>query len=279
MARNCVQPELFEDCSLMHKLATEKNSKETSPCRILQAEGAAPLLFICDHASRYIPSSYSDLGLGEADLCRHIAWDIGAAALTEKLSAALDAPAVLAGFSRLLIDTNRCSDAPGLIPDVSDGTAIPGNRHIDATERQHRRDRFYHPFHAAVAGLVSSFQARGVVPLVVGVHSFTPVMNGAARPWQVGLLWDKDPRLAAALIAGLGLRPGLVVGDNEPYTGKALFHTMQVHGARWGFPQVTIEIRQDEIDSDAGVAEWAEVLTEELRRIMKLPEMQVARQY
>lgn len=270
---------LLEDCSLMDKLATEKNSDEAMAYRILRPGGKAPILFVCDHAASDIPAAYSDLGLRPDQLCRHIAWDIGAAALTEKLSAALDAPAVLARFSRLLIDPNRAPDAPTLIPQVSDGVEIPGNQHIDAQERQRRIDRYYTPFHAAVAGLTGGFRKRGVVPLVIGVHSFTPIMNAKARPWHAGLLWDRDPRLAGELLAGLSARPGLVVGDNEPYTGRALFYTMQVHGAAFGFPQVTVEIRQDEIDSDAGVAKWAVLLTAELRRIAALPEMHVIRHY
>ena len=263
----------------MDELATEKNVSDAQACRILRPEGAAPILFVCDHASRHIPAEYGNLGLTEADLCRHIAIDIGARALTEKLSAALDAPAVLAEFSRLLIDPNRASDADSLIPAHSDGVTIPGNRHIDAAERQRRIDLYYTPFHQAVAGMVAGFEARRVVPLVIGIHSFTPIMNAKARPWHIGLLWDKDPRLASALIKGLEARGNLVVGDNEPYTGRALFHTMQVHGAAHGFPQVTIEVRQDEIDSDAGVARWAAILIDELRRMLQESDMQVIRHY
>lgn len=257
----------------MVKLAIEKTSDSSASYRILNARGVFPVLFICDHASRYIPSGYRDLGLDEEALSRHIAWDIGAAALTAALSQALDAPAVLANFSRLLIDPNRPMDAASLIPATSDGTVIPGNQQVGAAERSLRISRYYRPFHAAVAAQVEAFRARGVTPLMVGMHSFTPVMNGKARPWNVGLLWDKDPRLAQAFIEGLTPRPGLVVGDNEPYSGKLLFHTMNVHAAAHGFPQVTVEIRQDEIERAEGVAKWAEILTDELTRIAGLPEM------
>lgn len=257
----------------MDKLATEKMPDSAASYRIVNSQGVTPILFICDHASRDIPPGYKDLGLDEEALSRHIAWDIGAAALTETLSAALDAPAVLAKFSRLLIDPNRPVDAASLIPATSDGTVIPGNQHVDATERSLRISRYYNPFHTGIATQVEAFKARGAVPLMVGMHSFTPAMNGKARPWNVGLLWDKDPRLAQAFIEGLTPRPGLVVGDNEPYSGKLLFHTMNLHGAAHGFPQVTVEIRQDEIDDAGGVAKWAEILADELTRIAKLPEM------
>jgi predicted N-formylglutamate amidohydrolase len=263
----------------MDKLATEKKSDEAAVYQILRAGGTSPILFVCDHASRKIPEPYGNLGLSDDLLRRHIAWDIGAARLTEKLSAALDAPAVLAAFSRLLIDPNREEDAPCLIPEVSDSVTIPGNQHVDAAERQHRVDHYYKPFHAAVARMIEGFKERRVVPLVIGVHSFTPVMNDKARPWHAGLLWDKDRRLAQALMTSLRARPGLVVGDNEPYSGQALFHSMQVHGAAFGFPQVTIEIRQDEIDHDEGVDKWAAILSDELRSIVDLPEMQAIRHY
>jgi predicted N-formylglutamate amidohydrolase len=264
----------MDKLAIKKNLIFKKNEDQDQAFRILNQQGKVAILFLCDHASRRIPETYQNLGLSDECLQRHIAWDIGAAALTERLSAAFDAPAVLASFSRLLIDPNRAPECPTLIPEASDGITIPGNKHISAAERQYRIDQYYQPFHDACAGLIQAFHQKGVVPLVIGMHSFTPIMNNKARPWHAGLLWDKDPRLAEALISGLGTRPGLVVGDNEPYTGRSLFHTMQVHGAAHGFPQVTIEIRQDELESIEGLARWADILEDELQRILKIPEMQ-----
>src|SRR5690606_3207273 len=142
-----------------------------------------------------------------------------------------------------------------------DGTIIPGNQNLGAAQRRDRLDRFYHPFHAAVAAQVKTMLAHKRVPLVIGMHSFTPVMNGTARPWPVGLLWNRDKRLAAAMIAALRQR-GFRVGDNEPYSGRSLFYTMDRHGGDHGLPQATLEIRQDEIGDGPGVAKWARIMTD-----------------
>lgn len=243
---------------------------------ILNPTGRGDVLLVCDHASNHIPADMDNLGLDDAELARHIAWDIGAAALTRALSQTLDAPAVLARTSRLVIDVNRDASADSLIPHMSDGTVIPGNTGLTPEQRQDRLNRFYHPFHAAVETQVKDMLAHKRVPLVIGVHSFTPIMNGVPRPWVVGLLWNRDKRLAAAMIAALRRR-GFLVGDNEPYSGRTLFYTMDRHGAGHGLPQATLEIRQDEIGDAAGVAKWARIVTEVVTEIATLPELKTRR--
>ncbi len=248
------------------------------PVETLNPHGRGRLLLVCDHASNHIPAPYDNLGLDDARLGDHIAWDIGAAELTRALSEAFDAPAVLARFSRLLIDPNRTPDADSLIPATSDGVPIPGNEGIDEDERRRRIDNFYTPFHDSVARQVGAMTARGQVPLVVAVHSYTPVMGGKPRPWHAGLLWDKDPRLAHAFLDAFGRR-GIHAGDNEPYSGRELFHTMATHGAAHGLPQTTLEVRQDLIGGRQGAAQWASLLGDILNELLTLPHLAEVRYY
>lgn len=241
---------------------------DPAACRRLEG-GRQDLLLTCDHASRALPDGYGTLGIGEAALARHIGWDIGAAALTEALVKRLDAPAVLSGFSRLLVDCNRAPDDPTLICELSDGTVIGGNRGLAAEEVVRRIERFHAPYHQAIARQIEGMRQSVEAPAIVSIHSFTPTMRGRVRPWHCGILWDKDPRLAVPLMAKLGAEPGLEVGDNQPYSGKShVGYTMGRHGATAGLPHVLIEIRQDEIDQAAGVARWAERLARVLAEIM-----------
>ncbi|MFC7049715.1 N-formylglutamate amidohydrolase [Emcibacter nanhaiensis] len=253
----------MQQTSRKHATAAE----QTEAYEILNPEGKANIVLICEHASNFIPEEFDNLGLSGPDLQRHIAWDIGMAEITRQMSEALDAPAILARFSRLLIDPNREPDHATLIPDVSDKTVIPGNRNLDQAATRDRLDRFYHPFHDRAEQLVRHKARGGHVPLVCGMHSFTPVMNGAPRPWHAGMLWNRDPRLARELIDRLQHKHGLMVGDNKPYSGRDLFHTMNRHGADHGYPQVTIEVRQNEINTAAGQQKWARLLGKELAEL------------
>lgn len=239
------------------------------PFEVVNADGAAALLLTCDHASRALPSAYDGLGLDETELWRHIAWDIGAADLARRLSARLDAPAVLAGYSRLFIDCNRALDDPTSIVKISDGAVVPGNRHVDAEEAARRTDAVFWPYHDAIAGARARFAARGVVPALVSVHSFTPVLGGIERPWHAGVLWDRDPRLAAPLLEALRAERALVVGDNEPYSGRLNYgYSIETHGAEAGLPQVLIEVRQDLVDTRHGAEAWCERLAAILERLL-----------
>ena len=226
------------------------------------------MLVVCDHASRLIPAALQNLGLDELALGRHIASDIGAGDVAERLAARLDAPAVLAGYSRLVVDCNRSLEDPTSILAVSDGEFIPGNQGLSDAEKYERARQFFHPYHDAIRRRLESFKRRRIVPAFVAVHSFTPVFKRVRRPWQIGILWDKDPRIPVPLIAALRTR-GIAVGDNEPYSGKApADHSVDHHAEGGGLPHVSIEIRQDLIDHPEGADHWAGLLGDVLGTIL-----------
>ncbi|MBZ8135338.1 N-formylglutamate amidohydrolase [Afifella sp. IM 167] len=237
------------------------------------------LLILCDHATRKIPPEYAELGMPQAELERHIAYDIGVGPLTEELAERLDAPAILTQFSRLIIDPNRGEDDPTLIMRISDGALVPGNRGVDAAERERRLDRFYRPYHRTVEETIDAMVEAGRPPVIFSVHSFTPVWKGMRRPWHAGILWDKDPRLALPLLDLLRAEHGLRVGDNEPYTGALLGDTLNRHGTQRGLAHALIEVRNDLIARPAGVAEWAERLEAILREVLKDEALYEMRQY
>ncbi|MFT8244381.1 N-formylglutamate amidohydrolase [Roseomonas sp. BN140053] len=239
------------------------NAGEPEPpaVTVVNEAGASPLVLLCEHASNFIPARYAGLGLPPAELERHIAWDIGAAPLARALSAALDAPLFLSGYSRLLIDCNRPPGAPTSIPTLSEATAIPGNRDLSAEERAWREAAYFAPLRDAVSAHLDARQAAKRRSFVLGVHSFTPVFLGAARPWQAGILYAGALEFARKLIAGLRTQPDLCVGDNEPYRIEPEHdHTVPVHGDGRGLPAVLLEVRQDLIATEAGVREWTDRL-------------------
>jgi predicted N-formylglutamate amidohydrolase len=187
--------------------------------RISARRPDSPLLFICDHASNKLPNQYADLGLSPGLFETHIASDIGAAEVTRTLAGEFGATAIMARWSRLLIDLNRGPDDPTLVMKLSDGSIIGGNAHADTAEVQRRIALFYAPYHDAIAREISAMDSTGRVPIIVSVHSFTPIWKGRKRPWEVGILWDRDARLARPMIKQLE-RAGFKVGDNEPYSGE-----------------------------------------------------------
>lgn len=229
---------------------------------VINADGGGPVLVICDHASNRVPAPLGDLGLSERQLADHIAWDIGAEAMTRALARRLNAPAVIATVSRLVVDLNREPTSPTLIPQASDGVAVPGNNGLDDRARQSRIDAYHTPFHTAVEHQLEAMLARGHRPVVVAMHSFTPTMDGAARPWEIGFLYKHDPRLAHGFMDVLSSRYAFSVGDNEPYSGHELYYTMERHGQDRGLPQTTVEIRNDEIRDAAGVARWTDIMVD-----------------
>jgi predicted N-formylglutamate amidohydrolase len=209
--------------------------------------GSGPLLFLCDHAASALPPQMGSLGLKPELFATHIALDIGAATVTRALAAAYGAPALLGAWSRLLIDLNRGADDPTIVMKLSDGSIIPGNRDAGADEVARRIASWHAPYHAAITRALDSI---GVGAVIVAIHSFTPSWKTVPRPWDVGVLYDSDARLAAPLMARLA-EAGFVVGDNEPYHGALDGDTLNVHGIRRGLPHVLIEIRQDLIADDA----------------------------
>jgi predicted N-formylglutamate amidohydrolase len=239
--------------------------------RLINAEAGAGLLLLCDHASRAVPRHMNGLGLPEAELERHIAWDVGAGAVTELLAARFGCPAVLAGYSRLIIDCNRPLESPTLMPAISDHTLIPANQAISAAERAARIAIFFEPYHQAITGLIERRLAARLVPVVVAVHSFTAVLDGMARPWHIGLLFEHDRRLVAPLKdALLRLRPGLSIGENEPYAilGPSDY-SIPVHAQGRGLPHIELEIRQDLIERSEGALAWSQLIGDALEHVLR----------
>jgi predicted N-formylglutamate amidohydrolase len=246
---------------------------EPPPVRLLNPGASAGVLFVADHASNRIPPAMGRLGLEPDQLDRHIAYDIGSAALAERLAERFDAQAVLAGYSRLLVDLNRSLEDPSAFPEHSDGVAIPGNQALGRDDKALRVRSFYTPYRVAIDRALRGLRSRVEAPALIALHSFTPELDGRRRPWQVGLLWDKDPRIAEPLIKGLRARPeGLRVGDNEPYSGKhPADYTIDHHAEAAGLPHVSIEVRQDLIAEPAGVERWADIIESALRPILDQP--------
>jgi predicted N-formylglutamate amidohydrolase len=243
------------------------------PVEIIEGSVRSGAILLCDHASNAVPPDLGDLGVPPDEFRRHIAYDIGAAAVTRGLARRLDAPALLTTFSRLVVDPNRGRDDPTLIMRLSDGAVVPGNRHVDAAETARRIARFYDPYDRAIDAAVERFLAEGVAPAIVSVHSFTPNWRGTPRPWHVGLLWDADERLARPLVEGLRAEGGLVVGDNEPYDGALSGDTLDRHATRRGLANALIEIRQDLVAGEAGAEAWAERFARLLRPLLADPRL------
>ena len=245
------------------------------PFEMLNERGTSRALVVCDHASCRIPAALGTLGVSEAERTEHIGWDLGAGAVARRLSSLLDAPAVLAGYSRLVIDCNRPPAAPDRIPPVSDTVPVPGNAGLGPAEVAARTAEIFTPYHDAIAAALERMTASGLLPVLVAVHSFTPqLVGGAPRPWEIGICWDKDRRLAAPLIERLRA-DGLVVGANEPYDfGVLTDYTLPVHAEERGLPSLLIEIRNSEIRSAKAVEDWAQRLAGHIRMLLELPESQ-----
>jgi predicted N-formylglutamate amidohydrolase len=232
---------------------------DPSPVRVLRANGASDLFLTADHAGRVIPRSLEQLGLPDSEIQRHIGWDIGIAGVTERLSAALDSTAILQTYSRLVIDCNRDPAVPSSMPEISELTEIPGNRNLSPEQRTARRQAIFDPYHARIRELLDARAGRRTV--FVAMHSFTPVFKGESRAMQVGVLYNRDARMANIMLELLRAEGDLVVGDNAPYAVSDLTdYTVPVHAERRGLPHVEIEIRQDLIAEPAGQTAWAERL-------------------
>lgn len=242
---------------------------EPPPVRVVNDRATAPTLLVCDHAANRLPRALGDLGLPPGEIDRHIGWDIGAEAVTTRLADLLNAPAVMTSYSRLALDPNRQLNDPTLIVQESDGTVVPSNRGLAPADRQARLDSFFGPYHDAIAARLEAMRAAGPTPALVSIHSFTPVMRGFRRPWHVGVLWDEDGRIALPLLDAFRAEGDLVVGDNEPYSGRdGHGFTMRHHAEAQGLPGVMLEIRQDLIADDSGAEAWAERLARLLRPIL-----------
>ncbi len=263
---------LLQSAGFSGRTLAAKGNKRVTPVsdafQILGENRPGRWLVTCDHASNRVPSwvSGGNLGIAPEDMARHIAWDVGAAGLTRALAEALDSPAILSNFSRLVIDPNRGEDDPTLVMRLYDGTIIPANRHIDSAGIEERLDRLYRPYHAAYMGLA----ARRPDTVIVAIHSFTPCLKGRSpRPWQVGVLHSHlDSRFSLPLIARLSAEPDLCIGDNEPYSGHLPGDAIDRHALTPGRHNTLIEVRNDLIGTEAEQRAWAARLAPILTEVL-----------
>lgn len=242
---------------------------EPPPFTIINPHGASRVVLVCEHGGLAVPRQLNRLGLGAEHYTRHYAYDIGVRRMTETLSRLLDAPAIIANYSRLVVDLNRAVDHPTAFPVSGEGSPVPGNITMTAADRALRVAALYEPFHAALAALLDArIAAGGPLPVVVAVHSFTPVFFGVPRPWAVGVLWLQDDRLPRPVIDWFRAR-GYETGDNEPYDARAMGGTtVNVHADARGLPNVLLEIRNDLIANDSQSDEWAKITGDCLESVL-----------
>ncbi len=235
---------------------------------VINPDGEAHLVLICDHAGRNIPRVLDGLGVPEDELERHIAYDIGARRVTELLSGMLDAVALMHNYSRLVIDCNRPLGHPESMPEISDGTLIPGNERLTADAAQSRADTLFWPYHQAISTEIGNrWRTEGVPPVLFSIHSFTPNFDDKRRPWDAGVLYNQDSRIGHPLKEILE-GEGLHIGDNEPYSGAEAAFTIDIHGTSPGIANGVIEIRQDQVENEAGQDRWARLLAGALRQLI-----------
>ncbi len=246
----------------------EYRTVSCEPVSVFNKDGGSPYLFVCEHASNFIPETFEGLGLNADALRAHIAWDPGAVEVARHLATSLDAPLVESQLSRLLIDCNRPLDAHDLIPEISETTVVPGNQALNPMERLARIDLSHRPFHTAVENVIADRARRGLPSWVVTIHSFTPVYRDIWRPWQIGIIHDEDERIGAPLIAALRKDPNLNVGVNEPYSpADRVYYTLERHARPRNAPCAMIELRNNEITDARTQTEWAEKLATILKEI------------
>lgn len=252
------------------------SAHDPAPVEIVNPDATLPLLLIGDHAGRAVPRALDNLGLGADAFGRHIAWDIGAAGVARGVARRLGASAVLANYTRLLIDPNRPLGDSDCVPSKSDGVPIPGNQNLSVLDIEARGRAVYWPYHGAIDLALARLKQNGDVPMLLSVHSFTPALMsaGSARPWHAGVMASRDLRFSDALLAALSAEPGMCTAFNEPYSGITHGYCLKIHGLAQGIPHAQIEIRQDLICTPAGEAWWADLLARLLPAIMADAAMQ-----
>ncbi len=259
------------DLSARQRTTSVLSGNDPEVSRTLNPDSTAPVLLVCDHASNRVPDKLNNLGLDASAMSRHIAYDKGSAELTEKLSSELGYASVLCNFSRLVIDCNRILGDSTLMPEVSDDVLVPGNQALTELQQAMRYDEIYRPYHDSISLVIDRLERQVEAPAVVAIHSFTPMLHaGDERPWHVGVLWDKDPRIASFLLDFLRRDEDLCVGDNQPYSGQeAADYTIDHHGEGRGLPCVSIEIRQDLLSTPEGIDDWVRRLSEFFTSLQK----------
>lgn len=258
------------DTNLMPPADTLLSQGDPPPVRVHAADASSPLLIVCDHAGRCVPARLGDLGVAPVDWDRHIAWDIGAAGVCAALAPLLGVCWIEQVYSRLVIDCNRQPGHPTSIAPESDSTPIPGNHDLSEEAKALRLREIFNPYHGAIAAALDRLEAQGAAPIVIAMHSFTPEMAGFRRPWEAGVLFNRNPALSLVL-AGLLREAGLTVGENEPYAlADDSDYTVPVHAEARGLDYVELEIRQDLIASEQGQLRWAELLAGALPRALRM---------
>lgn len=240
---------------------------EPAPCIEINPGGASPFFILVDHAGARIPRSLGTLGLPGSELQRHIAWDIGALDVARNLARELDAVVLAQAYSRLVIDCNRDPQVASSIPAISEASPIPGNAHLDSAARDARRISIFEPYHQRIRQILDTRAAQGRTTILVAQHSMTPVYKGEHRPMHAAVLYNRDRRLAGALLAALRAETGLHIADNEPYfVSDATDYSVPRHAEARGLLHVEIEIRQDLVSDAGGQRMWASRLAQGLRR-------------
>ena len=233
---------------------------EQEPVTVAHEDGGSPFLIVADHAGNLMPRRLGTLGLTAADRARHIAWDIGIGAVCEVMADALDAVLIRQNYSRLVIDCNRTPETDTSILELSEATAVPGNIGLRDSDRRARMREIFRPYHNRIERELDRRRDAGRATALIAMHSFTPVFKSVARPWHVGVLYQRDPRFAHLLMDLLRREHGLIVGDNEPYSvTDDSDYTIPVHGERRALHHVALEIRQDLIAEQDGQRHWAAV--------------------
>ena len=231
---------------------------EPPPVAVEQPQARSPFFLTADHAGKLLPRSLGDLGLDAAERERHIAWDIGIAQVSRRVAAQLDAFLILQTYSRLVIDCNRSPNASTSIVTLSELTTVPGNQDLNALERERRVEEIFTPYHNRILAELDRRSHSGLPTVLIAMHSFTPVFKGEARPWHIGVLYNRDRRFAGIIMDLLRAEGDLIVGDNEPYSvSDESDYTIPVHGEGRGLPHVELEIRQDLIANADGQKAWA----------------------
>lgn len=251
--------------------ASPQNGEFAGAVAIANSRGTGPFVFVCDHASNFFPPPYDQcLGITDAEKRAHISWDPGALGVAKGLSERLDSPLVHTTISRLIIDCNREEDRGDLIPSLSETTEISGNKNLSDDEKSFRLNLVHRPFHDAIDQVISEREGRGLPTAVVSIHSYTPVYKGQNRPWEIGLISDRDRRLAEQVLADLKELGSLTVGDNEPYSpSDGVYYTLSRHGENRKLPCLMVEIRNDEITTPEEEERWAGLLAPLLQKAMQ----------
>lgn len=247
---------------------------EPDPSSIVNPNGRSSAFITCDHASNLIPQCLDQLKLSPQDREKHIAYDIGILWVSNYLSELLDAQLLHSNYSRLVIDLNRQLHDPSCIPAVSDHVVIPGNQDLSVEDRQCRAEALFWPYHRQFSQRLDQYRDRGIVPVIVGMHSFTPVWQGQVRPWDIGVMWDCDDRIAAPFMENLKQQTAICVGDNRPYHAidphgiDPVGYAFDVHARTRGLPHIFLEVRQDLIDNPEKAKHWAQVIFSALKPLL-----------